>query len=157
MRTKVYLFFCRLNFSLTVLMFLYRTALTILSSIIIVNVAKRQNKKNNVKKIKEKKSILCVQYVKYHHHYIIIIIHRSMISCFFVLVIVLIFVIDINFKWKQQTRREGQTLNDDFPFILYLSSSILFSYKVHAYSINCFFLLLILDNDCYFILTYILR
>ncbi len=42
--------------------------------------------------------------------------HRTIRLLVFVLVIVLIFVINNNFKWKQQTRREGQSLNDDFSY-----------------------------------------
>jgi len=127
MRTKVYLFVCRLNFSLTVLMFLYRTVPTSLSSIIIVNVAKSKIRTSSAKNKRKKKHFLCVCVFNMEKSSSI---YRYMLLLsLFVLVIVLIFAIDINFKWKQQTRREGQTINDDFPFILYLASSILFFKK----------------------------
>ncbi len=138
----------RLDFSLVVLMLLHRTEPTRSShQLLQLMLLKAKRKENHF----EIYLYICVcVYVQCGKIIIIIIIF---IFLFFVLVRVVIFVIHIIFKWKQQTRQEGQILNDEFPYIYRYQFRL--SQKVHAYSQSIVFLLFILES--YFILTYILR
>jgi Ca2+/Na+ antiporter len=113
MRTKVYLLFLlssQFPFSCS------NVLASVFSSIIIVNVAKSKIRKIKSEKRKEEKKegFFCLFNMgksSPFHRYILLL-------C--VLVGVLIFVIDINFKWKQQTRREGPILlTMTFPFYLH--------------------------------------